>query len=313
MSLAALLYCHCTLGIGKLTERKHFHVTVAPDLSNRLTKRCFILKDGEIVRCLADRVSTVLNFKRMVNQWDCYRIDYINPLQRQTYGINLTNIDFKHFENKQLDRVRYLQAKQFRDDTSMFWKTFDQLENAAQSGKNYGSDVYKYIETLGSNQIDTSTKFVSGMDYSYRDEFDNIILIFTDGYIETGKGHTPHFTLSGSEVDNFRKDFFAYQVSHKGADYVAFYKANIAKYGLKPVKNDLLKYAKIAVFQLWDRGETAEGAKHPELTDLKIIRLFWADWLERSGVKPENIFLKSAAEIVDRQSAEDALKKVFGI
>ena len=56
-------------------------------------------------------------------------------------------------------------------------------------------------------------------------------------------------------------------------------------YGITPVDNPLLSEVEILVLELDDRSKNANGNASSEISDDDIIKLFWTDWLKKSGVK----------------------------
>ena len=297
--------------------RKHFNVIVVPDLSNRISNNCFIKPDEFLVEQFIKLLyPDIINYKRSVNQYDVYRLDFINKQQIAAYQSHTVTIDLKHFNNEQVKRNEYLgifeSTSNFKKDTFQFVETIRDLHKKVLNSRPFGADVYDYLERLNSNQIYKDVDSIT--DNVHREKiinyYENIVIILTDGYIETGKINDPKLSLSEKRIDNFRTEYLS-DTHNLTPD--SFYKVNRAKYAIKPINNKLLAHSKIVVLQLWDRGFTSGQNKHEKLSDLKIIKLFWNDWLLNSGVKQDNILLYSSDETIDEQSTKDVFKKVFGL
>jgi hypothetical protein len=270
-----------------------YNVVFAPDLSNRLDSGLYPkpLKDEDIVDTILRSVfPTIARYGRGQFQRDRYVIDFINKRQRTSYNVHSEDlkIDLGRFKNDQGARINYCLYKAsagLEKDRLAFIAEYHRICALAKT-ESHGADIWTYLNTgLDANLIDTSIVNTTDGETDYRKSFRNIIILFTDGYIEAGNSECPDPSnprrcnyLSGERVEAFRRDFL-----HSGEkNYKDFFHEK--GYGIIPVNNPLLKNAEILVLEMYDRSITNSGAtKHP--TDLEITQLFWSDWFMQSRVR----------------------------
>jgi hypothetical protein len=260
----------------------HFNITIASDLSNRLNTKLYpkAIADSVIVNLVLDNVyPRILKHQRSMNQLDQVRIDFINKQQITAYNINTDKLqlDFARFGNKQQERIGYLK-KDFVTDKEGFKNEFKRTYERALA-KSFGSDIWTYLQQgIDEAVVNKHTSLGKTGNKTFLNQYRNTLILITDGYIEAGiygKG----YDLSGKKIEAFRKSF----LSSGDADLLAFYNKN-PQHWIKALNNPLLKDLEVLVLELYDRSEGAIGAKvHP--TDYEIMKIFWSDWLKRSGAK----------------------------
>lgn len=273
---------------GKDLVIDHYNLIIAPDLSNRLTVRKKPVPDTEIVdSLLASIYPRITTFKRKMNQLDKYRLDIINPRQIIEYNVQskLLTIDLGRF-SKQLDRINYLGPFQansaFKQDKAAFSKEFKRITKSLTSNT-AGSDIWTYLnEAIDNFKVDTTVTYTSFEDDRYINSYKNVIILLTDGYIESNNNEVvegKRKVLPQSLINSFRDD---YNKNGKGLDLITFLRQK--GYGILPLENPLLKHVDILVMEIDDRSQTKGGAtKSP--TDFQIIRAFWSEWFRFSGVR----------------------------
>ncbi|MCP1384064.1 hypothetical protein [Runella salmonicolor] len=299
--------------------RKHYNIKIAVDLSNRITNpsyKCSI-SDIDIVNSILNLIyPTITNYQRKINQYDKYELDFINKKHINDYSVNTQNcvIDLAKFKNNQLLRNEYLgvfkSTSQFKTEKLNFLNEFTKLIQAVNANNDHGSDLFTYLQNLTEQDIITKELVVEDENEKLINKTENIIIILTDGYIETSNindNNKMSKDLSFDKINSFRNDFIA---NGHGENIDVFFKNN--KYGIIPTKNALLANTKILVMQLFDRNATSGKNKY-EPSDMEIIKLFWTDWLLRSGVKQENFKLIQNTETTSPIKAEQIICSFLGI
>lgn len=286
----------------------HYNITIASDLSNRVNNRINPrpLTDTAIVDLIIDDINPrILRHKRDINQQDVFRFDFINKKQISVYDVNSDNllIDFSAFKNQQ-QRIEFIR-KDFNLKKEAFKKEFANCYVKAQQS-HYGSDIWTYFQTgIDENVIKKldSTKDVTSIgDTKFKNTFKNVLILLTDGYIEAGI-YGKNYDLSANTIKKFREAF----LKSGGNSLKAFYDQH-PEFHIKAVDNPALKDLDILVLEINDRTLTAQGATiHP--TDYEIMKLFWIDWLKRSGTEKIELYQKFA----NKAEANKAILKFLGI
>ena len=291
--------------------RRHFNVIIVPDLSNRLYTTNPPKDDGYIVQQFIRMLyPDVINDDSKINQNDIFRLDFINKLHIKEYQSMSFVIDLKQFKKNQQRRNEYLGINEvtssFKKDTALFVKNFKDLISSVDERNSHGADIYAYFANLDHALIDTSIEDI--VDSENREiihnYYENMIILLTDGYIETANENNPHYTLSQNKVNEFRRDYIQ---NAKGLTVEEFLAKN-RQYSITRVKNDLLKFTKVLVMQLYDRGKTPGGNKHEQLSDIIIIKAIWKDWLIQSGMRSQDIALYSCDESYDEITTRTIFK-----
>jgi hypothetical protein len=273
---------------GKKYNITHYNITIAPDMSNRTNPDLYRrpLNDVDILKVvIIDFYQPILRWKRSENQKDKLRIDFIDKGLISTYQVHTDKllIDFGRFPN-QLARIDYIMNRPdakptFKQEINGMLSEYYRI-NSAAAKQNFGADIWTYLnEVVDDKVILKDEDPFKQDDVTYQNKYRNILILPTDGYIEAGifgKG----FDLSKNTIDQFRNAFLA----SGETDIGHFFKQN-AKYRIRPVNNARLKNLEILVMELYDRSLTKAGAATVHPTDMEIIKLFWSDWLQRSGVK----------------------------
>lgn len=270
----------------------HYNMVIVPDLSNRL-KRSANLPDADIIRSLAsDIYPKIVNHHRVMNQHDRFRVVLTSRQLGTLHQVDFSKLDIRldQFKN-QHDRIDYLKSRctgrTLGSDTAFFTAEFRKIETEARK-KTDGADIWSFLNTglCGNLTAVAGKPQLYGRQY-LQDKYRNILVLLTDGYIEAGisgpkgcEGRQCHY-LSGELIRKFRE---AYQKrADKRESLSGFYQRN--GYGIVAVTNPYLKEFEVLVLGVDDRTLTATGNATIVPSDDQIIRLFWEDWMRRSGVQ----------------------------
>ena len=266
----------------------NYNITFAPDLSNRVNPALYKrpLSDVDLLKVLSGNLyPTILRSKRTQNQKDRLLVDFINKGLITKYNVNTDKmlLDFSRFPN-QLSRIQYIQnlpvAKPgLKQDINSLTSEFGRVYSRAIKD-NVGADIWTYLDQgINDSHVLENDPPIHQDGITCINQYRNILMLPTDGYIEAGifgKG----FDLSQKTINQFRKDFLA----SGEVDLVRYFK-KAAAFHIRPARNERLKKLEILVVEMYDRSLTASGSATVHPTDMEIMRLFWTDWLQASGVK----------------------------
>lgn len=268
----------------------HFNITFAPDLSNRVNPKLYKrpLSDIELLKVITGKLQTdILTYKRSQNQRDRLFVDFINKGLISQYDVRTDKllIDLGRFPN-QLARINYIMMDTppkptLAQDISVMNQEFSRVYSKAIKG-NVGADVWTYLDQgIDDKNVFTDEKPIQDMDDNicYVNHFRNILILPTDGYIEAGifgKG----FDLGQQTINRFRNAFLA-----SGETDLQKFFSKSPSYHIKPVNNKRLRQLEILVLEMYDRSLTPSGSATVHPTDMEIMKLFWKNWLQASGVK----------------------------
>jgi hypothetical protein len=286
--LAALISLFsCPINPPAKTTITHFNITFAPDLSNRVDPNLYKrpLNDVDILKIVTnDLYPSILRYRRSENQKDKLLIDLVNKGLINQYQINTDKllIDFGRFKN-QNERINYIMERgvqrTLKKDAVEMVNEFNRVNTKAAS-QNFGADIWTYFnQGIDERIVLKPETFPGDQGETYVNNYRNILILTTDGYIEAGifnKG----FDLSKKKIDAFRN---AYLLSGE-TDLNTFFKKNNQLH-IRPVHNEALKNLEVLVMELYDRSLSKTGSATIQPTDMEIMKLFWADWLQASKVK----------------------------
>ncbi|ARS34632.1 hypothetical protein CA264_03750 [Pontibacter actiniarum] len=269
----------------------HYNFIITPDLSNRLGSHKPVSDTRIVNSLLQDILPNVLVDKRKTNQKDTYGVSFISKAAINQYSANVEDlkIDFNRFK-KQVDRIDYVKGRSsgatLSGDQQKFVSEFDRILKVASKAPD-GADLWTYFDQgIDNNTVNTKVDSFEYGGKHFSHSFRNIMILLTDGYIEAGmygkqacvSGNQCYY-LSSQRIKSFRE---AYKKSGE-SDMKLFFSKN--NYGIIPAKNPNLKSLEILVLQMEDRSLNQAGSATQHPTDMEIMKLFWSDWLEKSGVK----------------------------
>jgi hypothetical protein len=297
-----------TISKSDTVEIQHFNVIFAGDLSNRIVPEINPkpIDDTQIISDFLENIELILNFKRSTDQFDKFSFDIVNRSLVAKYSINpdLMKIDFAKFGTNQMERIQYLKNtghKKLEDDLKVF---HSELLKTYEFGRtdNNGADLYAYLDGFNELNLEKGPKPFVYQKVAYKSTFKNILILLTDGYIEAGfYGENACrknlcYYLSSNKIVEFRENF----MKSGETDFKEFFKQE--GYGIVPLQNEALKEFEILVLEVDDRSLDNSGNTTIKPTDFEIIKLFWEDWFEKSGIERFKIVpISTSRENVEKE------------
>jgi len=275
----------------------HYNITLAPDLSNRVDMKIHPkpIEDSLIISSTLDLVQDILHAgHRDTDQKDSYSVSFINQGLIRMYDVNQDklNLDFARFKN-QAARMDFIKGRNTYKDCGLtevvddFKLECNRMYHKALQ-KPYGADLWSFLQhgIDETNVKKAESPFVYA-DQKFQNKYKNILILLTDGYIESGlsadaaRGLSKNqsYDLGESRIRAFRN---AYKASGM-TDMKAFFKKN--NYGIIPLTNKHIENLNILVLEMCDRSLTSSGNASVYPTDADVMELFWTDWLRNSNVK----------------------------
>jgi hypothetical protein len=295
----------------------HYNIILAPDLSNRINMAIHPkpLDDQSIISIVLSMTENILQLGyRETDQKDTYSFTFINPGLIRMFNVDVESLslDFSQFSS-QSERMDFIKGrKDFVQNGLKEKKEAFASETQIIYGKalteSHGADIWSFLENrLDETHIKVAHKPFVFLGKTYQDEYRNILILLTDGYIESGQNLSTNgssegnlsYDLSQSRIRSFRQAY----ISSGRADIQTFFEEN--NYGIVPLNNTHLKDLEILVLELYDRSLTVSGNATIHPTDADIIELFWTDWLQKSQIK--RFELKSYFS--DEKQAEASIRK----
>jgi hypothetical protein len=300
------------------TDIIHFNIAIVPDLSNRMDQALYPkpISDYAIAKSVITNLyPKILTHRRSENQADKVAVGFINKANVRQYDINTSalKIDFSKFEN-QLSRIHYVKGRTertFAIDTSNFLKEFKRITSRAARGP-AGADVWSFFQNgIDGILIQKDERITPYNNKIYRNKFRNILILITDGYVEAGLYRdggcsdeaNQCYYLSKRRVDEFRN---AFQRSGE-PDMKTFFAKN--NYGIVRVSNPNLGEVEVLALEFYDRSLNRNGTPTVYPSDWEILKLFWDDWLQKSGVKKYE--LRQIA--TSKQDVEEAILRFLRV
>lgn len=269
----------------------HYNFIISPDLSNRLQLPKPVSDTRIVETVLQEILPRVLTHQRTTNQKDRYTVSFVSNKAIPLYEVDVKSlkVDFNQFK-KQQQRIEYIKDRStdatLSGDKEKFIGEFDRITKAASKSPD-GADLWTYFDQgIDNNVVNNKSENFEFGGKSFTHKFRNIMVLLTDGYIEAGlygkqgcATENQCYYLSSQLIKEFRN---AYKKSRE-TDMATFFQKN--NYGIVPAKNPNLKNLEVLVLQMEDRSldKAGNATQHP--TDMEIMKLFWTDWLTKSGVK----------------------------
>jgi hypothetical protein len=265
----------------------HYNIHIVPDLSNRVEqkqKKATAPHDTVVINDLLDAyLPKIYPHRRKIQQKDIIRVTRINP-RNATDGFS--EFSLHRFGMNQAERISYVQdsvnglSADMTKLKSYVKKVFDDRD---QHKNSWSGDLYSFMEN-SLNSLNTIKDSVVNMpdDIEYIESHRNIVILFTDGYIEYGNYN------SASSDDRYFLDAKLIKEVRTKCQVDGINPGEVlAKYdmGLKKAKNDLLRYYDFILLELDDRSLNPSGSATERPTDLEIIKALWQKWLQDSGVR----------------------------
>ncbi|MBL6446100.1 hypothetical protein JMN32_07265 [Fulvivirga sp. 29W222] len=289
------------------------NIVILADLSNRVLRQKS-LHDTTIIYNIIDKLKPFFEKSVDLNIYDRFAFYSINQycVDRLIDQNPKFNLDLAEFKNHELELSNYLyrsQKRNYDSDVSKIKATVKKLYGNNARNTILPADVWHYFNEVLDNTIVDTTSFKQGV---YLNRRKNKVILITDGYVEAGKygndktmldKRNPNRTkfLSTSLLNKFRSEFN----NSEFAELEKFYTTN--KYGLIPVKNPLISEIELLVLEIDDRT-IKNGVTSVSPTDAKIIKLFWHEWFEQSGIDPKHFEIH---DVVKNEQELDAILTSF--
>lgn len=126
----------------------------------------------------------------------------------------------------------------------------------------------------------------------------NVVVLFTDGYIESANNSTG-YTFDQQSIKKIRQEF----INSKSVDLEKFILSK-SEYLIKKTSNSL-KNVNVLVLEMVDRSLDKNGSTTIQPTDFEIMKIIWTQWLKSSGAADVDI----SPAFSKRTDAYDAVKK----
>jgi hypothetical protein len=279
----------------------NLNILISPDLSNRITEKyAKPIDDIEIIKRILELYypSIYKSGGRVLNQKDKISLLITNPQLMNTYNINdeSLKIDISGFNND--ERIKYftdpLHYKTFENDKNIMINEITKVYESAKENT-VGADIYDLFKSrLNSDIILEDEKPKNSFDHIVINRNRNILILLTDGYIEAGLYGEPenkkqYFYLDNEIIRTFRKDF----KKSEEINMKLFFEKN--GYGLVPLANPALNNLEVLAVEFYDRSLSKKSGNNTVLPDdYDILKLFWDDWMKKSGVKRFKVYERFA-------------------
>ena len=277
----------------------HLNIIITPDLSNRISfhTQNKPVNDTVLIKELLDIYYPDIykSNNRITGQKDEISFLFTNPTIISKHNINMEdlNINFSDFNDGQ--RIQYLVS--FTKDIPLYELDKKRMNKEVRRIYNNflinpgGADILNFFNTqMNASKIKKNSNPIKIDQTIVYNNQRNILVLFTDGYIEAGMYGENNCQdkqcvfLDETKVNEFRE---SYKASGKKNMKIFFEENN---YGINPIENDQLKNLEVIVVEMYDRSLASSGSQRKIPNDLDILKLFWSDWLEKSGIKKYKLY-----------------------
>lgn len=292
-------FISCKSDLNKETIiNNNLNILVAPDLSNRVVPslQSRNVNDIQLIEAVFDMYYPKLyEYGYRINtQNDYLSLLFTNPILKKRYDYQgVLQFDIK--ENEEKDTY-YL--KTFDGTKTSYSKEIDGFINSLEkvydkaSLSPGGADIFNFFAENINGSIKSKVDSLETRRHVIQKKYRNILILFTDGYLEAGlygsancKGNKCYY-LDNRVIKKFRNDY-----NLNGGDLTLKEFFEKKKYGIIPIKNSSLKYIEVAVCEMYDRSlNKSSGSQTVIPNDYEIMKVFWSDWLEKSGFKKFKLY-----------------------
>lgn len=261
-----------------------YNILIVPDLSNRIDQNLHPkpIHDTTIIYNLLDHAPDILKLQsRTTNVLDIYKIDFINRgiLNSDSIQAKDVELNFRRFKGNLIGSSDY-QRYQFKNDITKFKLGTKKIYDYSISHQS-GSDVWNYFnETIIPSLLpsDGETVKLTTDNVQLNKKNKNIVVLFTDGYIENLNKHDG-YTLNQEMISSIRSSF-----NNSKSDNLEKFIYSQPQYHIKPTQNNLSSL-NIIIFEMIDRSLDSNGVAKNQPTDFQIMKVLWTKWLKDSGSK----------------------------
>jgi hypothetical protein len=275
----------------KRITKENLNIIITPDLSNRVQRE--------------KPVSDIVLIDTLIGSYYPNIYEYNNRISGQKDLLNLVFTNTKIITNYKYNGIFSIDINKKEEEHPLYLKTFDGTQTQFNKDKvNFvdgikkvyekavikpaGADIFSFFKDKLKNIVKKDVLNDTVQNYIIDTKFRNILVLFTDGYIEAGiygkkfcKSNICLF-LDVPQIKKFRNDYNNNNTN--GLSMKEFF--DLKKYGVTLVGNERLKDLEIFVCELDDRSvNSVSGSQREVPNDLDIIKLFWTDWLTKSGFK----------------------------
>ena len=282
-SLIATLLVSCSPNSTEHSDKRidvmHNNFILIGDLSNRLEGNK-PLYDTIIINTIIDKYwsEEVLYQNRKLGHQDKMLFKRIQNNAWFSSDGEIDRIDLGAFGNDNFNRNRYIKnldtMLNLDNDRQRFKKT---IALQYQNRSKFSGYINGVLNGLGEEYLPVS-KYLKGDStaniYHYSRD---IVVIFTDGYIEFGRYGKGMNSLSGRQIKEIRNEMLA---TNSNAIEASF---NLG-YEIAALNNKGIVGTEFYLLETNDRSYT-NGNPTAQPDDRNIYSSIWKDWLERSGAK----------------------------
>jgi len=272
----------------KNVDVKNYNVIIVPDLSNRIDSKIHPkpLHDTVLINSIFDSINYFLKIgNRKTNQLDQYKVDFINRSVLNSNIVDASNlkIDFEQFKNKQLNASEYKRNKLLTDVKTVKSNVSKIYQYSLNNP--VGADLWNYFNaTIHNSYSYIKPEYIKSQDgYDIKRETKNIVVLFTDGYIENAN-QANGYNLTPKQIDKIRNDYKKSQ----NTDLRSFISSH-KEYHIKKT-DESLKDLNILVVEMVDRSLNKNSVAKYHPTDFQIMRIIWELWLKESGSENVEIY-----------------------
>lgn len=274
----------CSSDSGELESINVYHnnITIISDLTNRLNESK-PLHDTVVINQIIDAIWSpdFLYQNRKLGHED--RMAFLRMGNKSSWAsseneINL--IDLGDFGDDHYNRNRYIKGLNTNSNNNLDSDKAKLKKTIAYQYKNRSTSGGYLMGLL--NDLDEDylhpNKFLKGDSTSQVFHFvKDVLIIFTDGYIEFGQYGPGKNSLSRKQVGEIRNEMKKEGISATEAS------KNLG-YEIKPITNDGLKGTEVILLETNDLSYR-NGNPLFQPDDRTIYTGIWTDWLKRSGAK----------------------------
>lgn len=303
LSSALLFSCVQTDSDEAEIEVVHNNVVIITDHTNRLD-RPKLLHDTTVIKKITSTYwdTTLLYATKKLGHRDRFIYRRMSEQNWISSNDELDRIDLSSFKDN-YSRNRYIKCKSdvcINNDLNRFKKT---IAIQYRRGGMASGSLFQVLKNL-------DDRFLKEPGVFYRDETAkisqinrNVILIFSDGYIEYGNYNSDMIDgmyLSRGQVSDI--------ITQKNRNNTSILEAaNSLGNVMKALDNDYLKGAEIYLLESDDLSLTKNGNPTTIPTHREVYSEVWRDWLLRSGVKSFEVL----EPFKNEQDIQDFVKKTF--
>ncbi|MCS3528688.1 hypothetical protein [Chryseobacterium sp. JUb7] len=293
----------CNEIVNKVSKTYDFNVLLVPDLSNRINPDIHPkpIHDTLLLNTVIDSIGNFLTVNnRRMNQLDSYKFDFINRgvlNNSQVADAKNLQINFREFKGKIRDASNF-KRHHLKPAISIFKKNISKIYTYSLKNP-AGSDVWNYLnQTITPSLINEPSITISNGKNSIIKNTKNVVVLFTDGYIESAN-NSAGYTFDQQSIKKIRQEF----INSKSVDLEKFIQSK-PEYLIKKTSNNL-KNVNVLVLEMVDRSLDKNGSTTVQPTDFEIMKIIWTQWLKSSGAAHVEIY----PAFSKRTDAYDAVKK----